>query len=406
MPLEALSLSFLRTKAHNYNQYMKVMALEANSSNNTIYADSDGNIAYLHPQFIPRRDDRFDYTKPVDGSDPATDWHGLHTPNEVPHLLNPSVGWIFNTNNWPYSAAGPDSPKRSAYPRYMDQAGENARGVHATMLLTRKTGLSLEGLRNLAFDSYLTAFAELMPALIRAYDALPPGAPEKGRLKNQIALLRAWDYRWADDSVPTSLAVLWGEKLMAAAGETERKSKAYLDYLVANTTPAQLLTALEAASDQLSKDFGTWRPPWGQINRFQRLDDSIVQHFDDNAPSVAVPFTSKIWGSLATFGSQQYGTKRRYGTGGNSFVAAVEFGPRVRAEAVSTGGASGDPKSAHFNDQTELYVSGRLRDVYFYPDQLTGHVERQYRPGEDHRATAHEAKVLVLQSERVTPGSP
>ena len=380
-PIEALSQSFLLTKARNYTQYMRAMALKANSSNNTIYADADGNIAYLHPQFIPRRDDRFDYTRPVDGSDPATDWHGLHALNEAPHLLNPSVGWIVNTNNWPYSAAGPDSPKPSAYPRYMDHAGENMRGVHATMLLTGRTGLTLEGLNTVAFDSYLPAFAEIMPLLILAYDALPADDPQKAALKDQITILRTWNYRWAVDSVPTSLAVLWGENLMANAGEQERKSKAYLDYLAAHTTPAQLLMALDAASDQLIKDFGTWRTPWGQINRFQRLDDNLIQHFDDNAPSMPVPFTSNIWGSLATFGAQKYGTKHRYGTGGNSFVAAVEFGPRIRAKAVTAGGESGDPMSAHFDDEAERYASGRLRDVYFYPDQLKGHTERRYHPG-------------------------
>jgi acyl-homoserine-lactone acylase len=381
-PVEALSQSFLLTKARNYAQYMRAMELKANSSNNTIYADADGHIAYLHPQFIPRRDDRFDYTVPVDGADPAADWHGLHALNEAPHLLDPSVGWIFNTNDWPYSAAGPDSPKPSAYPRYMDQAGENARGLHATLLLTGKTGFTLEGLNTLAYDSYLPAFAEILPPLIRAYDVLPADAPQKVSLKDQIAALRSWNYRWGADSIPTSLAVFWGETLMAKAQEEARKSKTYVfDYIAAQTTPVQKLAALEDASDRLKKDFGAWRTPWGQINRFQRLDDSIVQHFDDNGPSIPVPFTSATWGSLASFGARPYGTKRYYGVSGNSFVAVVEFGPRVRAKAVTAGGESGDPMSDHFTDQADRYASGRLRDVYFYPDQLKGHTERRYHPG-------------------------
>ena len=98
------------------------------------------------PQFMPRRDDRFDYTKPVDGSDPATDWKGLHALESLPHVVNPPNGWVFNTNDWPYTNAGPDSPRREDFPRYMDTAGENPRGVHATRLLTARKDFTLESL--------------------------------------------------------------------------------------------------------------------------------------------------------------------------------------------------------------------------------------------------------------------
>ena len=151
----------------------------------------------------------------------------------------------------------------------------------------------------------------------------------------------------------------------------------------ARRTAEQRLQALAAASDKLAADFGTWKTPWGDINRFQRLTGDIVQPFNDAAPSIPVGFTSARWGSLASFGARTYpGTKKMYGTSGNSFVAVVEFGDRVRAKAVTAGGESGDPKSPHFNDQAERYSTGDLRDVYFYRAQLEGHTERQYRPGQ------------------------
>ncbi|HEY8683512.1 MAG TPA: penicillin acylase family protein, partial [Rhodanobacter sp.] len=209
-PMEALEQSWLRTRASDYASYMKVAELKANSSNNTIFADDKGEIAYMHPQFIPRRDDRFDYTRPVDGSDPATDWKGLHALNEAPHLLNPPNGWIMNTNNWPYSAAGKYSPKRADYPRYMDSAGENPRGLHATRLLTGQQGFTVASLITAAFDSYLPAFARQIPILTADYDALPAGDPLRPKLAGPIALLRNWDYRWGIASMPTSLAVFWG----------------------------------------------------------------------------------------------------------------------------------------------------------------------------------------------------
>ena len=368
-PIEALSQSYLRTKARSLAEFRKVFDYAANSSNNTIYADAEGNIAYFHPQFVPRRDDRFDWTRPVDGSDPATEWHGAHTVEESPFLRNPATGWIQNTNNWPYSAAGAHSPKREAFPRYMDAEGENARGIHAMRVLDGRTDFTLASLIAAAYDSWLPAFADRVPALVNAWERLDASDPLKARLADQVAMLRAWNYRWSVASVPTSLAVFWGEEL----GQR-----------IDSVTPAEQLQALAAAADRLAAEFGTWRTPWGEINRFQRLTGDIVQPFSDAGPSIPVGFTSGTWGSLASFGARRYpGTKRMYGTSGNSFVAVVEFGrDSVRARAVSAGGESGDPRSPHFNDQATRYATGDLRGVYFYPSQLNGHIEREYHPGQ------------------------
>ncbi|WP_129780698.1 penicillin acylase family protein [Peristeroidobacter soli] len=382
-PSEALQQSFLRTKARDYKSYLKVTELQANSSNNTIYADVDGNIAYLHPQFVPKRDDRFDYTKPVDGSDPATDWQGLHKLDDLPSVFNPGNGWIMNTNNWPYSAAAEYSPKREKFARYMDSVGENPRGLHAIRVLENKKDFTLSSLLSAAYDPYLTAFSRLIPTLVRAYDGLPADQPLRSELKEQIDLLRQWDYLWSVDSSATSLAVFWGETLWKeVADKAQDAGISIYDYMAERASSEQKLQALLSASKRLAGDFGNWRTPWGQINRFQRLTGDIVQPFNDAAPSVAVPFTSAQWGSLASFGAKPYpGTKRYYGTSGNSFVAVVEFGDKVRARAISAGGESGDPKSPHFYDQVDRYSRGDLRDVYFYPSDLQPHIKRTYHPG-------------------------
>ncbi|USQ97574.1 penicillin acylase family protein [Caulobacter sp. RL271] len=383
-PVAALQQSFLRTKATDYASFMKVAQLKANSSNNTLFADSKGEIAYLHPQFIPVRDDRFDYTKPVDGSDPATDWKGLTSLDKVPRVLNPPNGWVFNTNNWPYTAAGPYSPKKADYPKYMDTFGENPRGLHADLVLKDAKNLTLGGLIDKAYDPYLTAFARLIPTLEAAYAATPDGDPTKAKVAEQVAALGAWDRKWSARSTETSLAVFWGEAMWAkAAPAAKAQGLNTYDYMADTLTPAEKLAALAEASDRLTADFGSWKTPWGQINRFQRNDGSIVQRFDDAKPSIPVPFTSAQWGSLASFGAKRWpGTKKYYGTLGNSFVAVVEFGDKVRARAVSAGGESGDPTSPHFNDQAQRYAIGNLRDVYFYPEDLKKHAVKTYRPGQ------------------------
>ena len=368
-PMDALIQSYMRTKAQSYNEYIEVMRTHTNSSNNTVFADSEGNIAYLHSNFIPVRDTRFNYLQPVDGSDPATDWQGVHSIEETPNAVNPSVGWLQNTNNWPFSAAGPDSPRREEFPVYVQRSGENARGLHAMRVLEGKTDFTLQSLIDAAFDSYLTGFEELIPALVRAYDQADASNPLKAELADQVSILRDWDLRWSVESIPTSLAIFFGEETRRLDA-TERE------------VSQQLLQALSAASARLEADFGSWRTPWGDINRFQRLTGDIVQPFDDAGPSTPVGFPSARWGSLASFGARAYPqTKKWYGTSGNSFVAVVEFGDEVRARAVTAGGLDSDPSSQHFNDQAELYATGDLREVYYYRADVEGHIEREYHPG-------------------------
>jgi acyl-homoserine-lactone acylase len=383
-PVKALTQSYSRIKARSYQDFRQTMELHTNSSNNTVYADADGTIAYFHSNFIPRRDPKFDWTKPVDGSDPATEWNGVLSIDETPGLVNPRNGWLYNTNNAPWSAAGPNSPRQADFPAYVESGTENPRGVHAIEVLQNRHDFTLESLiREAAYDPHLPEFEVLLPELFKAYDRLPASSPLKSKLAEPIAALRRWDRRWAVDSVPTALAVYWGEDLWQRVTPLARSAGVSVyEFMENRATAQQKLESLQAATDRLATDFGKWNTPWGEINRFQRLTGDLVQPFNDDAPSTPVEFTSARWGSLASFGARTYkNTKRMYGTSGNSFVAVVEFGDRVRARAVSAGGESGSPSSPHFNDQAKRYSTGDLREVYFYREQLNGHTEREYRPG-------------------------
>jgi acyl-homoserine-lactone acylase len=266
----------------------------------------------------------------------------------------------------------------------MDENSENARGLHAIRVLEGKKDFTLGSLIEAAYDSYLTAFEPLIPALVGAWERTPAGHPLKAGLAEQIRLLREWDLRWAEGSTATTLAIAWGDQMGRSIGNEARRAGMPGDeYIASRATPAQLLGALAVASSELERDFGSWKIPWGEVNRFQRLTGDIVQPFSDSGPSIPVPFTSARWGSLASFGARRYqGTKKLYGTSGNSFVAVVEFGDSVRARAVTAGGESGNPASPHFNDQAVRYSKGDLREVYFYRSQLEGHIEREYHPGE------------------------
>ena len=369
-PVAALQQSFLRTKVHSIAEFRKVAALNANSSNNTLFADNRGEFAFFAPQFMPVRSGKFDYTKPVDGSNPATDWKGFHTIASLPQVVNPANGWVFNVNDGPWWGAGKDSPKQSAFPRYLDSEGMQPRTPHAIRVLSARPTFTLDQLVEAAYDPWMPSFAELIPGLVSAQASNPDPAHAEA-----VAMLGKWDNRWSLSSTETSLAVFWGEALWERGKEPAAAQGIGIGAWLGKASDADKLAALDTAMARLKSDFGSWQVPWGEINRYQRNDGAIQQTFDDAKPSVAVPFASAQWGSLASFGAKRYpGTKRYYGTYGNSFVAAVEFGPRVRARAVTAGGESGDPASPHFGDQVGRYAAGNLRPVYFWPEDQAGHI--------------------------------
>ncbi|MCC3155093.1 penicillin acylase family protein [Hymenobacter sp. BT770] len=388
-PLAALQQSYLRTKATGYTGFQEVMKLNGNATNNTVFADNKGSIAYWHGNFMPKRDPKFDWSQPVDGSTPATEWKGFHGVNELVQVHNPASGFIQNCNSTPYTVAGPNSPTPAKYPKYMAPDAENYRGINAVRVLSRKGVFTLDTLIAAANDPHLTAFDDMLPSLLTAYQ---PTSVEKAATPDMveaIELLRTWNHNYSSTSVAQTVAIYWAERLLAKARARVPSAQPQQDYIsftkfaITNTSPQEKTAALSEALEDLARAFGTWKMPWGDVNRFQRLTGRIEETYDDQKPSLPVAFTSSAWGSLASFKAQAYsGTKKRYGTVGNSFVAVVEFGPRITARSVVTGGQSSRPGTAHFTDQAELYTTGRFKEVRFYPEDVKAHAEKTYHPGE------------------------
>ena len=388
-PLEALTQSYMRTKANGYRQFQKTMGIRTNSSNNTVFADRQGNIAYWHGNFIPRRNPAFDWSRPLDGSDPATEWKGLHPVSEIVQLHNPSTGWLQNCNSTPFTAAAGASPKSNNYPSYMAPDAENFRGINAVRVLQRGQSYSLASLIEAAYDPYLAAFETLIPSLLQAYeDAAARPDSLALVLHDPIAVLRAWNYECGVTSIPTTLGILWAEKLTALVRPRLQPGQPS-DFLSLNafmrsaSTGEEKLRLLAETIRELESGFGTWKTAWGEINRFQRLTGNIQETYDDHLPSLPVGFTASTWGSLAAFGARPGpNTKRRYGYVGNSFVAVVEFGPVLKAKSILAGGQNSDPQSPHFRDQAELYARQQFKEVLFYREEVEKNAGQTYRPGE------------------------
>jgi acyl-homoserine lactone acylase PvdQ len=385
-PIKALEQSYTRTKKSNHDEFYDMMDIRTNSSNNTVYADADGTIAYYHGNFIPKRNEKFDYTKPVDGSNPETDWNGLHPLEDNILVLNPPNGWIQNCNSTPFTSAAEYSPKKEDYPEYMSSYPENFRGMHAIPLLQKADDLTLDTLLDLAYDTYLPGADLLITGLLDAAEKAPVKTQEA---KEAIALLKNWDFRVSETSIEMTLAQFYlnayyrSGNIPTMTGNKRITRLGRFDYMSKTASAKERLEVFQTAIEKLAEDFGSWKTPWGEFNRFQRLDGKINQEFDDSKPSIAVGMASGSWGALASYGTR-FGkdTKRQYGTSGNSFVAVVEFGDKVKAKSMLAGGQSGDPNSPHFDDQAQRYADGEFKEVAFYREDVEKRATKTYKPSD------------------------
>jgi acyl-homoserine-lactone acylase len=383
--LNGLLQSWQRTKAKNLEEFIKVLDLRSNASTNTIYADAQGNIAYWHGNFIPVRDSSIDPAYPLDGTSSKSEWKTIFNVSDLIHVINPSQGFIQNCNSTPFSVSGLNTIEKK-YPAYMAPEGENFRSLYAVSQLSQQKQFTPDRLIDVGYSHYLAAFDTLLPPLLNDFDALAADNAYYAQLKEAIDSLRRWNRQSSVSSVASTIAILWAYTILSQnisiPHDIENDQTKAISWMVRNTSSLNRLQALAGIINGLKKVYNTWKIPWGEINRFQRSSGSLQPQFENNKQEFAVGLASAGLGSLPSFETVWHQGKQ-YGVAGNSFVAVVSFGAKIKAKSISTGGQSCSPSSKHFTDQVEEFIDGKLKDVYFYKEDVTAHAEKTYRPGEE-----------------------
>ena len=374
--------------AKNFEEWYSAMRHVAIPMFNVAYADVEGNIFYGYNATMPVRDPAFDWYRPVDGNNPATAWKRILQFDELPQVKNPSSGYVQNCNSSPFVTTDDGNPSRDDFPSYMfDDHNEDKRRSKMSRKLLRETqDLTYGQFRKMVFDTTVYwALAEL-PRFKEDLARLSAADPETARkVRPFLEHLLDWNCEVTLGSTQASLCEAWYVELYGARypGET-LKNEFMADRL-------KRLEALPKAAAKLKSLYGSWKVSWGKSHRLQRRTrkpgvTEAAMAFSDLTPSVPSPGAPGPLGVIFTTYSApgiKFLRPNQYAVVGPAYLAAIEFGERVRSSSLVPYGQSSDKNSPHYFDQAKLLSQKKLKTAWLYRDDVKENAVRSYHPGEE-----------------------
>ena len=362
-----LNYALARLTAGSVEEFMDLFKPEKNSiTGHKFAADLNGKIGYIYAAPWPFRNPDLDWSRPVDGTDPRSEWLGYVAYEDLPKVIDPDSGWLQNCNDDPrYATENSGIPTN--LPSRLEFPGIGERGKRLTELLKNKKNVKFNDMVKFSLDTLVWKARFWVPILISAFDTYADSLSLRGTdTENAINLFRSWNYR--ADKTSRAMTVFhyfynrFNTLLYQDVIALEDASQ------IPENTKRNLLIELGSAAAQVRGYFGRVNEPWGD-----------VQYFRYGGKDFPLAGSGGSGGWLQTLRSTMIQTEQPDGrisvTGGSAYQYIIELSKKPKMWSGLPIGESSDPNSIHFNDLTELFSNNKYKPVWYEWNQLKKHIE-------------------------------
>ncbi len=356
MDIRGMEQWYRYNKAKNFTEFKAAVNMLSIPGYNIVYADRFDTIYYISNGRIPIRDPKFSWKTTLPGNTSATLWTDIHPVANLPQVLQPKSGFIYNTNHSPFHATeGAENPKVTDVTMGYE-THENNRSLRFAELLAQHDKVSYEDFKKIKFDrTYPSKYA--FPMNIDALFSLK--VDENLPISDLINNLNNWDKNTDAESI--------GAGTFYAVFRIVTDST-HLYPRTGTITKAQTVTLLTQAKAMMLKYFGKTNLKLGDMQKLVRGNKELPQ---GGLPDVLAPMRSV-----------PYKNGMMKATHGDAYIELVRFPKQGLPiiESINTYGASSKKDSPHYTDQMEMSTKQQTKPMTLKKEDVYKTAARVYHP--------------------------
>jgi len=356
--IKSLEQWWRMNKANSFTEFYNILKKNNLPGYNIGYADKNDTIFYISNGIIPKRNNQYDWRKVVPGNTKKTLWNSYYKTEELPQVLNPKSGYIYNANHSPFkSTSKEENPLAENFAKNMGyELYDNNRSTRLYDLINSYDKIDYQDFKKIKYDRTLpTPLNYNYVNVNELFEMSPNDYPD---ISDLLLVIQNWDREANAESFGA------GAYAMVYYNLGKYYPKLKEDKIVSKE---MLEKCLKEVKLKMIESFGSINVRLGDYQKLVRGNKEISIF---GIPDV-----------ITAMSGVDYKDGKIKITHGESYIELVKFvDGKVEIESVISYGSSDHEDSPHYNDQMEMYSNFETKKMTFNKEEIYKNSKKIYNP--------------------------